>query len=363
MASSKRFCWASAIPRLCCRSGLVFSRSIAVWNSACASTGRPRLSRTSPSVLWYCAFSGSSWRASLSAAIPSASRFSVRLRTACSYVALAWSFRTSSSFVEVQPGRSTSAAAKRSGPRAAPSHPHPNPLPLRGRESQRDPLAPEGGEGQGEGPRRREDLLVAIHHVVGDEEQRVLVLAVGEGGESLLGAPCVVSRARLRVLDAAVALDQHADLLELARAGGVPLEHGLYPAALGRAGALERRDERQRPLALLQIGAHGLAQAHLVGDEVERVVADLEGDADVEPVAGERFDPVLGCLRQERADAAAGRDEGRRLLGDDAQVVGLARAAVALPLELQHFGLRHREGGASERLEHGRGAVLDHEGG
>src|SRR5713101_4166687 len=121
MASSKRFCWASAMPRLCCRSGLVLSRSIAVWNSACASTGRLRLSRTSPSVLWYWAFSGSSWRASLSAAMPSASRFSERLRTACSYEALAWSFRTSSSCLEAQPDRSTSAAKTRSRQRAAPS--------------------------------------------------------------------------------------------------------------------------------------------------------------------------------------------------------------------------------------------------
>src|SRR6266508_2794910 len=73
MASSKRLCWASEMPRLCCRSGLVLSRSIAVWNSTCASGARPKLRRTSPSVLWYWALSGSSCRASLREAMPSAS--------------------------------------------------------------------------------------------------------------------------------------------------------------------------------------------------------------------------------------------------------------------------------------------------
>jgi hypothetical protein len=33
-------------------------------------------------------------------------------------------------------------------------HPHPDPLPLRGRGSRFYPLAPEGGEGQGEGAHR-----------------------------------------------------------------------------------------------------------------------------------------------------------------------------------------------------------------
>ena len=42
--------------------------------------------------------------------------------------------------------------------------------------------------------------------------------------------------------------------------------------------------------------ADRLAQPILVGDEVQRVVGDLEGHADVEPVAGERLH-LLGRRR------------------------------------------------------------------
>ena len=70
--------------------------------------------------------------------------------------------------------------------------------------------------------------------------------------------------------------------------------------ALGRLGALEGGDEGQRALAFLEVRAHRLAEARLVGDEVERVVADLERDADVESVARE----PLHLLRAGLARAA-----------------------------------------------------------
>ena len=76
------------------------------------------------------------------------------------------------------------------------------------------------------------------------------------------------------------------------------------------AHALEHRDERQRPLALAQVGAHRLAEALLVGDEVQRVVGDLEGDADVEAVARERLRLHGRGAAQQGADTTAGGDEG-----------------------------------------------------
>src|SRR5882672_4855254 len=99
---------------------------------------------------------------------------------------------------------------------------------------------------------------------------------------------------------AAVALDELPDVLDLARIARMALENRLDAVALGGGGPLERRDERQRPLALLEIGADGLAEPSLVGHEIERVVAEREGDADVEAVARERFDLVLGGPRHER---------------------------------------------------------------
>jgi hypothetical protein len=110
-----------------------------------------------------------------------------------------------------------------------------------------------------------------------------------------------------------------------ARFRGVALEHGVDAIGLDGGGALEGRDQRERALALLEVGAHRLAEAALVGHEVERIVADLEGDADGLTVTGKRVDLGVVGLGEESPDTAASRDEGRRLLGDDSQVVGLAR--------------------------------------
>src|SRR5260370_16931793 len=79
---------------------------------------------------------------------------------------------------------------------------------------------------------------------------------------------------------------QAEDLLDLVGAErGLP-EQGLNAIAIRGAGPLDGGDERQRALALLQVGPHRLAEARLVGDEVERVAADLEADPHFEPLPG-----------------------------------------------------------------------------
>src|SRR4030095_2780602 len=174
-----------------------------------------------------------------------------------------------------------------------------------------------------------ERLAVPVHHEVRDEDQGLLVVGVGEELAVILGGLRVGMGALERVLHTLVADDQPADLLDVGRLRPRALEHGLDALALGGLRPGEHGDQGQRALALPQIGPDGLAQARLVGHEVERVIADLKRDADVEAVAGERFEPRGIGAAQHAPDAAAGRDERRRLLGDDAQVVGLRGAAGA----------------------------------
>ena len=102
-------------------------------------------------------------------------------------------------------------------------------------------------------------------------------------------------------------------------------------AAFGRRRPRQHGDERQRPLAL-RAGRRPIALPRrvLIGDEVERVVGDLERDADVEPVVRERLDPRGRTSAEQAADAAARRDERRRLLRDDPDVVGLGGDPAAL---------------------------------
>src|SRR5262249_40305731 len=82
----------------------------------------------------------------------------------------------------------------------------------------------------------RGGLSIALHHVVGHEKQGFLVGALGEGGERFLRLPRVALGATEGVLDAAIALDEETDLLDLIGFGGVALEHRLDAVPLSGGG-------------------------------------------------------------------------------------------------------------------------------
>src|SRR5205814_9383927 len=68
-----------------------------------------------------------------------------------------------------------------------------------------------------------------------------------------------------------------------------PPSSTLFPyTTLFRSLFFEKVDERKRHLAFEQVNARGLAESVLVGGEVEQVVNELEGDAEVHPVVAQR---------------------------------------------------------------------------
>src|SRR5262245_59807090 len=140
------------------------------------------------------------------------------------------------------------------------------------------------GEGTGgRGPSRPLRSAIPVHDEVSDEGERVPVLGGREGRQRVLRRLRVRVGPRQRIVDALVLDHEAPDLLDLHRIERVTLEQRLDPLALRRLEAVESGDERQCPLPFLEVGAHGLSETLLVGDEFERVVADLKRDADVEP--------------------------------------------------------------------------------
>src|SRR3989442_294770 len=167
-------------------------------------------------------------------------------------------------------------------------------------------------------------LAIAVHDEVRDQPQRLLVLGVLERAQRLLGGLGVLVGPLERVVGALVLHHQTADLLDLVGVQGMAPEQRLDALALVRGRAPERRDQRQRALAFLEVRPDGLAEAGLVGDEVERVVAGLERDGDIEPVAGEALDLLSLTPAGQGPDAAASGRERRGLLGGDPHGAGLA---------------------------------------
>src|SRR5437867_9705218 len=184
--------------------------------------------------------------------------------------------------------------------------------------------------------RLRPTSAIAVDDEVRDERENLALLRGWERLEVGLRRLRIAGRARTRILHAVVLEHEAADLVHLARRQRRALEKPAHALGLDGGGAFEHRDEWQRPLALAEVTANRLAETLFVGHEVEGVVGDLEGHADVHPVAGQRLDLLGPEPTEKRADAAARRDERGRLLADDAQVGGLGGEAVPLSLELKH---------------------------
>ena len=153
---------------------------------------------------------------------------------------------------------------------------------------------------------------------------------VAEQAQRIARHGAVVAGAFERVGDGVVALDQHLRLLEIAVALVELLDGALPEFAVDGAAAQEGQDHRQGDLALAEIVADGLAELGLAAGIVERIVDQLEGDAEIHAEAFQRH--ALGPVAAGHHGADLGR-RGEQLGGlglDDLEIGRFGRAGVAL---------------------------------
>src|SRR5258705_339411 len=169
------------------------------------------------------------------------------------------------------------------------------------------------------------------------------VLAIGEDAERVPGYGAVMGGSRYGIPQGAMAFHQLDPMGEIALVLLEVLERAAPEAALFDAAAPIGEHHRQRDLALAEIIADGLAELRLARRVIQHVVDQLEGDAEIEAIAFERLLLDLGPLRHHRADAAGGREQGRRLAADDLEIGLFAGLGVVAGDELQDLALRdHR---------------------
>ena len=94
---------------------------------------------------------------------------------------------------------------------------------------------------------------------------------------------------------------------------------------------------------------------------VDRVVDQLEGDAEMAAVRVQRGLLAFGPLGDHRGDAAGGGEQRRGLGVDDVEVAILAELDLARGGELVDLAFRDHGGGVGKDLEHLQAAVLDHQ--
>ncbi len=125
-----------------------------------------------------------------------------------------------------------------------------------------------------------------------------------------------------------------------------PLDYG----AFGGGDAGERQDERERELALAQVGEHRLAEALLRSHDVEDVVDDLEAHADVAPVLVERPAMALERRGEVGRQGARRREELGCLPAGDLEVLLAGHADHPLQGKAEDLALGHLGGGEREAL-------------
>src|SRR5688572_8976891 len=92
-------------------------------------------------------------------------------------------------------------------------------------------------------------------------------------------SPGITIGHRARMVEAAVALHQAHDEIVLAALGARAADHELETPTLVDRGRAHGVQQHQRTLALEQVALRRLAGLPLVADDVEEIVADLEGNA------------------------------------------------------------------------------------
>ena len=130
--------------------------------------------------------------------------------------------------------------------------------------------------------------------------------------------------------------------------------------ALALRAAAERQHHRQRDLALAEIVADILAELGRLAAVVERVVDELEGDAEIhaERAAG----GVLGLrpVGEHRPDLAGGGEQLGGLGADHGEIFVLGGRGVLGGAELHHLALGDDGGGDRQDVERAQRADLDH---
>src|ERR1700740_1129086 len=114
-------------------------------------------------------------------------------------------------------------------------------------------------------------------------DQRALVGAVGENAERAARDRAVMGGTLHRVAEGVVLGDQALRLGEIACRLLLALQRAAPEIALAFIAPQEGKNDGQGYLALAEIVADRLAQRFLLGGIVERVVDQLERDAEVEP--------------------------------------------------------------------------------
>ena len=161
----------------------------------------------------------------------------------------------------------------------------------------------------------RQTLIRPFDHEIGDLGERRLDVAVGRDRQRIACFARIASRAFDRRRERAAALEEFDRAREIAFLLHADLDRLAPEAAFVVARIHERQDDRKRHLAFAEIVADRFAHHRLASRIIERIVDELERDAEIVAVGAHRL----------RVRFAGARDHGAGFGGGREQRCGLGR--------------------------------------
>ncbi len=122
---------------------------------------------------------------------------------------------------------------------------------------------------------------------------------------------------------------------------GRPLQRLRQLRSIRLPSPLQGVDQRQRYLSLPEIAAHRFSHGLRVAGVVQDIVDDLERHADARAVPRQSLRLFQGGPAQQRADAAAGCHQQRRLRLDNLEVGIDVQIDLRAHADLEHLALAH----------------------
>ncbi len=124
-----------------------------------------------------------------------------------------------------------------------------------------------------------------------------------------------------------------------------------HEALLGGGGAFQGVDQGEGHLAFAEVAADGLAEGLLASGEIEHIVNQLEGHAEIPGVVAEAFLRRGVAVGGEDTEAGADGEEARGLAVNQLHAVGLGDIDAADALKLQELAFHHDLGETDQQVE------------
>jgi polyisoprenoid-binding protein YceI len=205
-------------------------------------------------------------------------------------------------------------------------------------------------------------LFNAGYNVIGQAEEGILLGRILERCKAGLGGGNIVPGTDNGGIDPAIVVNQVEDRLEIAFVQNILVDYLSDPLPFSGSALPESMDQGKGYLSLLQVMTNALAKLFLAGNVIERIIHELERDAESHAEIAERLFASLRRLAEDGPCLAGCGEKDGGFAFNHFDIAFFGKVQVAGGYKLEHFPFRNDGSGSGEDPEHIQVAGGDHQG-